>query len=117
MAKIIGLEDVTHDELAREIDLGAKFVIYEYCVSLLVITFTRGTNVYFVRSGESRLARGLPWTLVSLAFGWWGFPFGLIFTPISIGKNLFGGKDVTNEVLATLYPQQGAAEPAFEGAG
>ncbi len=102
MSKIVGLEGVSHEELAQELDRGAKFVVYEYCLSFLVITFTRGTNVYFVRSGESRLVRGLPWTFVSLAFGWWGFPFGLIFTPISIGKNLLGGKDVTGEILAVL---------------
>lgn len=26
----------------------------------------------------------------SLALGWWGFPFGLVVTPIQIGRNLFG---------------------------
>jgi hypothetical protein len=26
--------------------------------------------------------------LFSLAFGWWGFPWGLIWTPIQIGKNV-----------------------------
>lgn len=32
--------------------------------------------------------------LFSMAFsgalGWWGFPFGLIMTPVQIGRNLFG---------------------------
>src|SRR6185312_9761288 len=26
--------------------------------------------------------------LFSLAFGWWGFPWGLIWTPMQIGKNV-----------------------------
>ncbi|HUR60592.1 MAG TPA: hypothetical protein VM029_22920 [Opitutaceae bacterium] len=29
-------------------------------------------------------------TLTSFLFGWWGFPWGLIFTPIQIGRNLVG---------------------------
>lgn len=114
MAKIVGLEDMSHEELAHELDRGAKFVVYQYTVSVVFVTFTRGTNIYFVRSGDSRFVRGLPWTLLSLALGWWGFPFGLIFTPISVGRNLLGGKDVTNEVVAALYPQRTGEEPAFE---
>jgi hypothetical protein len=116
MAKIVGLEGLSHEELVQELDRGARFVVYQYCISLLAITFTRGTSIYFVRSDESRLARGLPWTFLSLALGWWGFPFGLIFTPIAVVKNLAGGKDVTNEIVAALYPQDGGEEPAFEGA-
>lgn len=114
MAKIVGLEGLSHEELAHELDRGAKFVVYQYCVSLLVITFTRGTSIYFVRSGESRLVRGLPWTMLSLALGWWGFPFGLIFTPMVVIKNLAGGKDVTNEVVGALYPQPQGDEPTFD---
>jgi hypothetical protein len=26
----------------------------------------------------------------SLVLGWWGFPWGLLFTPIQIGRNIFG---------------------------
>lgn len=29
-------------------------------------------------------------TLLSGLFGWWGFPWGLIFTPIQIGRNVVG---------------------------
>jgi hypothetical protein len=28
--------------------------------------------------------------LFSLLFGWWGFPFGLVLTPIQIGRNIVG---------------------------
>ncbi|HEX6986100.1 MAG TPA: hypothetical protein VF170_12035 [Planctomycetaceae bacterium] len=116
MAKIVGLEGLTHEDLAQELDRGARFVVYQYCVSVLVLTFTRGTNIYFVRSDESRMAKGLPWTALSLAFGWWGFPFGLIFTPVTVIRNLLGGKDVTDEVLAALYPNGATDEPVFEAA-
>ena len=113
---IIGLEGVTHEDLAQELDRGAKFVIYSYCISILILTFSRSTNIYFVRSDESRLAKGLPWTALSLALGWWGFPFGLIFTPITVVRNLLGGKDVTDDVVAALSAGGPAVEPDFETA-
>ena len=28
--------------------------------------------------------------LFSLLFGWWGFPFGLVLTPVQIGRNIVG---------------------------
>jgi hypothetical protein len=28
--------------------------------------------------------------LFSLLFGWWGFPFGFVMTPVQIGRNLIG---------------------------
>jgi hypothetical protein len=29
-------------------------------------------------------------TMFSLAFGWWGVPFGLILTPVQVGRNIAG---------------------------
>jgi hypothetical protein len=36
---------------------------------------------------------------LSLLVGWWGFPWGLLMTPVQIGRNVFGlvkGPDPTN---------------------
>ena len=41
MAKINGLEGVTGAQLSAELKSGGKFVIYLYCLSILVITFKR----------------------------------------------------------------------------
>ena len=103
--KIVGLEGLSADELREELDRGARFVVYQYCISVVFLTFTRGTNIYFVRSDESRLVKGLPWTALSMVAGWWGFPFGLIFTPWVVGRNLLGGKDVTDDVVPFLTRQ------------
>ncbi len=27
---------------------------------------------------------------LSLIFGWWGFPWGLVLTPVQVGRNVFG---------------------------
>jgi hypothetical protein len=96
---IKGAEGLTNRDLAALIDQGARVVVFRYCISIVVITFRRSATV-LVRPGQSVKAAGLPYTLMSLALGWWGFPFGLIFTPIAIAQNLSGGTDVTGQMRA-----------------
>lgn len=76
---------------------AGTWVCFAYCVSILVVTFRRYSAPVFVPDGQSRLVAGLPYTLISLVAGWWGFPFGLIFTPMCIIENLAGGKVVGAE--------------------
>jgi hypothetical protein len=109
--RIIGLENITGQDLARELDRGAKFVVYRYAVSICVMTFYNSTDIYFVRGGESRVLKSLPFTLLSLLIGWWGIPFGLVFTPMALFTNLGGGEDVTDQVVAAL---QADASPGYE---
>src|SRR5687767_8709049 len=99
MAKIIGLEDIKSDgELQQEFGQGGKFVMYQYCISILILTFKRSSNVYFIRHDENSVVKGLPFTLLSLLLGWWGIPWGPIYTIQSIWVNLKGGRDVTQEL-------------------
>lgn len=103
MAKIVGLEDIkSGGELQAELQQGGKFVIYQYCISLLIITFKRSSNVYFISHDQNALVKGLPFTLLSLVLGWWGIPWGPIYTIQSLWVNLQGGKDVTQEILASM---------------
>lgn len=103
MAKIIGMENIrSGGQLQQELQQGGKFVIYQFCISLLIITFKRSSNVYFLSHDENAVAKGLPCTLLSLLLGWWGIPWGPIYTVQSIWVNFSGGKDVTKEVLASL---------------
>jgi hypothetical protein len=39
---------------------------------------------------------------LSAFLGWWGIPWGPIYTIQSLSKNISGGKDVTDQVLASL---------------
>ena len=103
MTKIIGLEEIqTGSHLQAEIQQGAKFVMYKYCISLLIITLKRFSNIYFIKSGENALVKGLPFSLLTLILGWWGIPWGPIYTIQGLWVNFSGGKDVTQEVLASL---------------
>lgn len=103
MAKIVGLEDIkSGGELRAELQQGGKFVMYQYCISLLIITFKRSSNVYFISHDQNAVVKGLPFTLLLLLLGWWGIPWGPIYTIQSLWVNLQGGKDITQEVLASM---------------
>ncbi len=106
MAKIVGLDGLSDQDIRTELQRGGKFVVFSYCVSLLVVTFKRGTDIHFIRAGEGTFLKSLPWTVLSLLLGWWGFPFGLIYTPWAVIENLSGGKDVTGQVLGALAAGQ-----------
>jgi hypothetical protein len=86
--KIQGIEGMSPDQLRFEIQRGAKLVCYNYCVSVIVMTFRRSSPVYFIPAGESALSKGFPWTALTLVMGWWGFPWGPIFSIQSLVVNL-----------------------------
>jgi hypothetical protein len=103
MTKIVGMEDIkSGGELGQELQQGGKFVIYQYCISILILTFRRSSNVHFIRHEENAVIEGLPFTLLSLVLGWWGIPWGPIYTVQSIWVNFKGGRDVTKEVVASM---------------
>jgi hypothetical protein len=102
MGGVEGLEGLDGDGLERELEAGGRFVVYTYTISIVVVTFRQSSAVRFVRGGESRVAKGLPFTFASLLLGWWGIPWGPIYTIASLGSNLSGGKDVTDDVLAAM---------------
>ena len=103
--KIKNIEGFSDQELSWEIQNGGRFVHFQYTISILVMTFKRPTDIYFLRSGESYIGKALPYTLLSLVLGWWGLPWGLIYTPYVIFSNLSGGKDVTDEIVSQVTPQ------------
>jgi hypothetical protein len=101
--KIVGIEQMSSQELTSELQRGGKFVMYYYCVSLLIITFRRGSDIHFIRAGESSVSKGLLWSLLTFLMGWWGIPWGPIYTVESLAVNFRGGKDVTAETVNALW--------------
>jgi hypothetical protein len=57
-------------EVRFEIERGARFVIFQYTVSIVVMTFRRNSKVLFIKPGESPISKGLPYTAMSLFLGW-----------------------------------------------
>ena len=108
--KILGIEGMTPDRLQFELQRGAKLVCYQYTISIIVMTFRRSSDAYFIPAGDSAVSKGLPWILLTLVLGWWGIPWGPIFTVQSLITNFKGGKDLTADFSAHL--SRGLAAPA-----
>lgn len=100
--KIKGIEGMSAHQINNELRDGGRFVIYQFCISIIVMTFKRSSNIYFIKSGESAFAKGLGYTLLSLVLGWWGIPWGPIYTIGAIVTNCRGGKDVTEETMSLI---------------
>ncbi len=87
-----------------DVQNGARLVVYPVCVSVVVLTFTRLSGVIVIRPGQSRRLRALPYVVISLVAGWWGFPAGPIRTVWAVQRALRGGIDVTDAIFAGLQP-------------
>lgn len=100
--RIKNIQGLSSDDLQQAVMEGGRFIYYSFTLSLVIITFKRTSGVYLVRAGENAVLKGFGFTLVSVLFGWWGIPFGPKYTLESIRTNLKGGKNVTDDVMATV---------------
>lgn len=112
--KMKGIEGMTVAEIQDEVAKGGKFVLYTYCISVVVMSFRRPSAIYFIKQGENAFVKGLPFTLLSLVLGWWGIPWGIIYTVGCLIRNIGGGKNVTEEVLKSLHQQTAGHVFEFE---
>lgn len=100
--KILGIEGMTMEEINREVTKGGKFVIFQYCISIVIMTFKRSSSIYFIKPGEGTLVKSIRYTLISLFVGWWGIPWGPVYTIGTTITNFKGGKNITREVISAL---------------
>jgi hypothetical protein len=100
--QINGIEGLSTSQIKAEIERGAKFVKFHYCISIVVLSFKRTSDIYFIKAGESGASKGMKYTLLALLLGWWGIPFGIFWTISSLIINLSGGEDVTKPVMNLL---------------
>lgn len=110
MADIKGIEGMTTADLNRELANGGKFVVYQYCISIIVMTFKQSSDIYFIKANESAVVKGLGYTLLSFFLGWWGIPWGPIYTIGALGRNLSGGKDITQDVVHSIMSAAASQE-------
>src|SRR5215471_847577 len=103
--RIVGLDNFSRAELDAELQAGARLVIFQYCVSAIVMTFREGSNVHILRPNDRPYLKSLPFSLCSLILGWWGIPWGPIRTISTVVRNCQGGIDVTTEILRKLDSQ------------
>lgn len=104
MMKIKEIEHLPLEQIKTEVQMGGKFVFFQFTISILILTFKRSSRIYYIRPGESAFLKGLPYLLITLVLGWWGIPWGPIYSLECIVKNLAGGNKVTDEVIKQLGP-------------
>jgi hypothetical protein len=79
---------------------GNRFVTIPYVFSMLVLTFRRNMGgVHTVRTGHWPIGQMVQAAIVTSWFGWWGFPFGIIYSILSCYYLFRGGRDATKEIL------------------
>lgn len=74
-----------------------KYVVYRYAISIGFLSFYRTSRPYRVSNQIEAILKGLPYSLLSLILGWWGLPWGPIWTIQSISINLSGGSSVNDQ--------------------
>ena len=101
--KVVGLEDKTDKEIRELLNAGGKVVYFPYILSFILYTANNSSKLFYIAPNESAFSSyGYKYFLISLLFGWWGIPFGPIYTIGAFFTILFGGTDITEEVLETI---------------
>lgn len=102
MARIKNIQNYTQQQLKQEVERGGRFVYFPFTVSIVVMTFKRGSSIVFIPAGEGTFRHRAGYSAINLVMGWWGLPWGPIYTLGSMFTNMGGGKDVTAEVVSQL---------------
>jgi len=74
---------------------------YQVAVSFLIVTFRFPTRIYIVGNHATGMIAAFC-TVISLALGWWGIPWGPIYTLQVVARNVRGGfRQTVSERLST----------------
>ncbi len=104
------------EDIRLELENGSRAVIFLYSMSFLVLTLRRSSGIFIIRPGENHWQHSWRFTLISFLIGWWGLPWGIIYTPHVLFVNMIqGGRDVTDALLQDLGGVRGA--PATQSVG
>jgi hypothetical protein len=76
-------------ERCGRLDTTLRAATFLYTISLLVVTFRRPAGGIYCKG--CRRKQGLKYTAISAVLGWWGIPWGPLYTIQAIGRNSAGG--------------------------
>lgn len=107
---IKNIDGLSVSQIRELVNQGAKFVVFPYTISIIVMTFKRSSAIFFVRPGENTIKYSYPFVIINFLFGWWGLPWGPVYTLGGIYRHITGGKDLTQEVLSELIQHDPEAD-------
>ncbi len=105
-----GTEGMTLGDVELDVLKGGRFLSFTWNISVILLSYRKNTGLIYVPSHRKSGHHALGWGVFSLLFGWWGFPWGLIYTPASLWKNASGGNDHTRDILTVLLGADHANE-------
>jgi len=86
--------------LVAEVMAGRRFVTYPFVISLLLISLKRNMGGMRVVATSQWPVAPIFWAaILTVLFGWWGFPWGLLWSPLALFYLWIGGRDSTKEIL------------------
>jgi hypothetical protein len=103
-----GTHGKTARQIVEEVAAGGRFVIYQYVFSIILLSFRRSSPITYIPPGRSGVGPAFGWSFLSMTLGWWGFPWGIIYTIGALWRNAAGGVDVTEPILASWIGPQHA---------
>jgi hypothetical protein len=90
-------------DLEQLVMSGYRFKTIPYVISAVFISFRRSMGgVHEVKTGEWPMGQVIGATCITCLLGWWGFPFGIAWTVISLFHLWGGGQDRTRKILTQV---------------
>lgn len=99
---IKNIEGLSVSQIKELVNKGGKFVIFPYTISFVIMTLKRSSDIYFIRPEENSFKYSYSYVLLNFFVGWWGLPWGPIYTIGALYNHVIGGKDLTQLVLEDI---------------
>lgn len=100
--QIKNIDGLSVSQIRDMVQQGGKFVVFPYTVSFILMTLKRSSDIYFIKANENTFKYSYGFVFLNLIVGWWGIPWGPIYTIGSAYHHVVGGKDLTQAVLTHL---------------
>lgn len=100
--EIKNIEGLKVSQIRDMVQQGGKFVVFPYTVSFILMTLRRSSDIYFIKADENTFKYSFGYVFLNLIVGWWGIPWGPIYTIGATYHHIVGGKDLTLEVMSHL---------------
>ncbi len=83
---------------------------YQVALSFLIVSI-KVPSRFLIAGDTSKTAIAWSYTIASVVFGWWGIPWGPVYTIQSVFRNLKGGhKQKVWDILAIIQKSESQAE-------
>lgn len=102
--KIIISDDITNSsELKQRIEKGAKFISFEYCITILfAVTLRRFSPAILIENEDDMIFYKSKYNRLTNIYGWWGFPYGILRSKHALAINKAGGIDMTDDIMLNI---------------